>query len=147
MTDRKITGIKSVTAGANSETNILDLEIWAVTDEGNEDLVEVLFTPNTIEGIGFKQWAKGWLVRIVHDGFTDIWDDYISEDGEGSVIVTFVVTFDTMVAGTAGTMVWTFQASKSWIQDRDDVGVEIEQKRTPGEVFVNCIGTVDITFT
>ncbi|GAG15002.1 unnamed protein product, partial [marine sediment metagenome] len=109
MTDRKITGIKSVTAGDNDEVNIMDVEIWAVTDEGNKDLVEVLFTPNTLEGIGFKQWAKGWLVRIVHDGWTDIWDSYINDDGEGIPIPIFVVTFNTMVAGTAGTEVWTFQ--------------------------------------
>ncbi len=146
MTDRKYTGIASVTAGVNTETNILDVDIWAVTDEGNEDLVEVLFTPNTIEGIGFKQWAKGWLIRVVTDGWTDIWDDYLSDDGEGSVIVTFVVTFDIVTAGVVGTEVWTFQASKSYIQDRENVGVEIEQKRTPGEIFVLCIGTADITY-
>lgn len=145
MVDRKITGIQKITVNGVDETNIMDVDIWAVTDEGNEDLVEVLFLANIIEGVGFKQWAKCWLVQFVHDGFTDVWDSYISDDGKGAVIPTLSITFDIVTAGVVGTMLCTFQASKSWIFNRDDVQFELDQKRTPGGIFVLCIGTVAIT--
>lgn len=145
MTDRIYTGIQKILVGAVEETNILDVDIWAITDEGGEDLVEVKFTPNTVEGIAFKQYAKCWLIKIVHDGWTDVWDTYISYDGEGTELAAFAVTFDTITAGVAGTEVWTFQASKSYVSNRDEVGLKIEETRTPGTIYVLCIGTVDVT--
>lgn len=147
MTDRVFTGIKKITVNSVDETNVLDVDIWAITDEGDEDLIDILFTPNTIEGIGAKQWAKGWLLKFVHDGWTDVWDSYIDDDGEGAVIPTLVVTFNTIVAGVAGTEIWTFQASKSYVSNRDEVGMRIEEKHTPGAIYVLIIGTVAVTHT
>ena len=146
MTDRKFTGINKVTVNSVDETNVLDVDIWLMTDDYNEDLVEVQFTPGTIEGVGFKQWAKCWLVKIVHDGWTDLWDSYIDDDGEGIALPNFSVTFD-IVEDVAEkvTEVWTFQANKSYIANRDEIRVEIEQERTPGAIYVVCIGTVEIT--
>lgn len=145
MTDRKITGIQKVTVNSVDETNIMDVDIWAVTEEGNEDLVEVIFLANIIEGVAFKQWAKGWLVQLVHDGFTDVYDSYIADDAKGPVIPNFSITFDIVTAGVIGTEIWTFQANKSYIFNRDDVQFELDQKRTPGGIFVLCIGTVAVT--
>lgn len=147
MTDRKITGIKSILVGANTEYNIMDVDIWLVTDEGSEDLAEVQFLAGTIEGVGFKQWAKGWLVKVVHDGFTDVWDSYIDDDGKGIVLPAFAVTFDTVVAGVIGTMICTFQVSTAYISNRDDLHFERDQKRTPGAIYVLCTGIVSITHT
>lgn len=146
MTDRKYLGIKKITVNTTDETNILDVDIWAITDSYDEDLAEVKFTPNTIEGVGFKQWAKGWLIKIVHDGWSDVWDSYIDDDAEGAVIPAFIVIFD-IVKDAAGkvTEVWTFEASKCYIANRDELKVEIEQERTPGAIFVVCIGSVEVT--
>lgn len=141
MTDRIYTGIQKVLVGAVWVYNILDVDIWAITDEGNEDLVEVKFTPNTIEGIAFKQYAKAWLIKIVHDGWTDVWDPYISYDGEGTVLPAFGITFETVVDGVAGTEIWTFEASKCYVSNRDEVGRKVEETRTPGTIYVLCIGT------
>lgn len=147
MTDRKYLGIKSVTVHTATETNILDVDIWAVTDEGSEDLVEIQFTPGTVAGIGAKQWAKCWLIKVVHDGWSSIWDDYLGALGaaEGAVIPTFIVTFDIVTAGVVGTEVWTFLANKCYVSNRDEVGMKIEEKRTPGAIYVLCIGTVEVT--
>lgn len=126
--------------------NILDVDIWLVTDNLEEDLVEVKFTPGTIEGVDFKQYAKCWLIKVVQDGWTNVWDNYINDDGEGAVIPTLSVTFDiTKTVAEKTTEVWTFQASKSYVLNRDELRVEIEQERTPGAIFVVIIGTVTIT--
>jgi len=146
MTDRKYLSIQKITVNETDETNVLDVDIWAITDEYNEDLAEVQFTPNTIEGVGFKQWAKCWLIKVVHDGWSDVWDSYIGDDGKGAVIPHFIVTFDivkTLLAKV--TEIWTFAPSKCYIANRDELKVEIEQERTPGAIFVVCIGDVEIT--
>ena len=142
MTDRKYLGIQKITVNSVDETNVLDVDIWLVTDGYNEDLGEVKFTPNTIGGVGFKQYAKCWLIKIVHDGQSDVWDDFIGADAEGAVILTFSVTFD-IVEDAAGKVVevWNAEASKCYIANRDELKVEIEQERTPGAIFVVCIGT------
>jgi len=146
MTERKIIGIQSVETTTGASTNIMDVDIWAVTDDGNEDLVEVLFTPHTFEGVAFRQWAKCWLVKIVHDGWTDIYDAYIDDDGESAAIPLFKITFDIKkTAANKTTEIWTFQTSKSYVMNRDELRVEIEQKRTPGAIYIVCIGTVTIT--
>lgn len=145
MTDRKLTGINNVTVNSVPETNVMDVDIWYVTDELSEDLVEVIQMANVIEGVGFKQYAKCWLVKITHDGWTNIYDAYINDDGKGSVLPNFSITFDTLTIGVAGTQLWTFQASKSYILNPDDVAFELDQKRTPGAIFVLCIGTVAVT--
>ncbi len=146
MTDRVYLGIQKITVGSNDETNILDADIWAITDKYDEDLAEVKFTPNTIPGVGFKQWAKGWLIKIVHDGKSNVWDSYLSDTGKGTVIPAFIVVFD-IVKDPAGktTEIWTFEASKCYIANRDELKVAIEQERTPGAMFVVCIGDVAIT--
>lgn len=145
MTDRKITGINKITVNTSHETNILDVDIWLMNDEYGEDLAEVQFTPNTIPGVGFKQWAKVWLIKVVHDGWSDVWDSYIDDDGKAIEIPEFVIVFDTMTAGVVGTETWTFETDKSHIANRDELSVEIEQRRTPGAIFVVCIGTVEVT--
>jgi len=145
LTDRKITGIQKITVNSIDETNIMDVDIWAITDEGSEDLVEVIEMANVIEGVGFKQYARCWLVKVVHDGFTDVWDSYINDDGKGPAIPNFSITFDILTIGVVGTMLMTFEASKCYIYNRDDVTFELDQKRTPGAIFVLCIGTISIT--
>lgn len=146
MTEREFVGVQKVTVNSVDEENILDVEITLVTDDMEEDLAEVKFTPNTIEGTAFKQYGKCWLTKVVHDGWTDVWNSYIDDDAEGAVIPNFVVVFDIVkTAAEKTTEVWTFQASKCFIFNRDELRVEIEQKRTPGAVYVVCIGTVTIT--
>ena len=147
MTHRKFLGIQKITVNSVDATHILDVEISLVTDDMDEDLAEVKFTPNTIEGIAFKQYGKCWLIKVVHDGFTSIYDSYIDDDGEGTVLPTFIVTFNIVkTAANKTTEVWTFEAGKSYIYNRDDVKAEIEQKRNPGIVYIVCIGDVTHTF-
>ncbi len=145
MTDRKFKGIQKIIVNSVDEENIMDVDIWAITDTFAEDLVEILFAPNVIEGIGDKQWAKGYLVKVVHDGWTDVWDSYIDESAAGVVLPNFSVIFDIITAGVAGTEVWVFQANKSYVSNRGEIGVKREETRTPGTIFVLCFGTVAIT--
>ncbi len=146
MTDRVYLGIQKIIVNSIDETNVLDIDMWPITDNYDEDLVEVKFTPNVIAGVGFKQWAKGWLIKVVHDGKSDVWDSYLSDTGEGAVIPNFTVVLN-IVKDPAGktTEVWTFEASKSYIANRDELKVAIEQERTPGAIFVVCIGDVEVT--
>ena len=146
MTDRIYLGIQKITVNVSDETNILDVDIWAITDDMDEDLVEIKFTPNTVEGVGAKQWAKGWLIKVVHDGKSDVWDAYIKDDVVNPVIPAFVVTFDIVTAGVVGTEVWTFQAADyCYVANRGDLTIDKEQERGEGVVFVICIGTVAVT--
>lgn len=145
MTDRKYTGIQKITVNSIDEENIMDVDVWAINDEGGEDLVEIQFAPATVEGVGAKQWGKAFRIKIVHDGWTDVWDTYLDLTDEGVFMPNFSVTFDILTNGVVGTEVWTFQANKCYIENRDDVKTEIEQRRTPGAVYVLCIGTVAVT--
>jgi len=145
MTDRIYLGINKITANVSDETNILDIDIWAITENMDEDLVKIRFTPATHEGVGAKQWAKGFLIKVVHDGWSDIWDNYISDDGPNTVLPAFTVTLDITTAGVEGTEVWTFEANKCYVANRGDLTVDKEQERGEGVVFVICIGTVVIT--
>lgn len=146
MTDRKFLGIKKITVNTTDEENVLDLDIRLMTDDYSEDLVEVKFTPNTTEGIGFKQWAKCWIIKIVHDGWSDVWDPYLADDDEGALIPEFVVVFDIVEdENNKVTEIWTFESDKCYIANRDELKVEIEQERTPGAIFVVCLGSVTIT--
>lgn len=143
MTDVKIHGINKVTVNSVDEENILDVKVRLMTDDLNEDLVEVLFTPNTIEGVGFKQYAKVWVIQVVHDGKSTVWDSYIDDDAAGAVIPNFSIEYD---IGGGNTMLFTFEASKCYVLNRDELLVKIEQKRTPGSIFVVCIGTLVVTY-
>lgn len=146
MVDRIYTGIQKITVNISDEANILDVDIWAITDNMNEDLVEIKFTPNTIEGVGAKQWAKGWLIKINHDGKSDVWDDYIKDDDVNPIIPEFIVVFDMVDDGTgAVTEVWTFQSSKCYVANRGDLTIDKEAERGEGVIFVICIGTVAVT--
>lgn len=142
MTDRKYLGIQKVTVNSIDETNVLDVDIRLVTLKYAEDLVEVKFTPNTIYGVGFKPHPKCWLIKVVHDGQSDVWDSYIGDNTKGAMIPNFSVTFD-IVKDLAGKVieVWNAEANKCYIANRDELKVEIEQERTPGAIFVVCIGT------
>ena len=142
MTDRVFMGINKITVNVSDESNVLDVDIWAITDDMKEDLVEIKFTPGTYEGVGAKQWAKGFLVKVMHDGYSDVWDPYINDDGVNVVLPAFTVTFD-LTGG--GTEVWTFQANKCWVANRGDLTIDKEAERGEGVVFVICIGTVVIT--
>lgn len=147
MTDRKYLGIQKITVNSVDETNVLDVDIWLVTDEYNEDLAEVKFTPNTIPGVAFKLYGKCWLIKVVHDGQSDVWDNYIGDAAEGAVIPDFSVTFDIVEDAEAKVIeVWNAEASKCFIANRDELKVEIEQERTPGAIFVVCIGTFTPTY-
>jgi len=142
MADRKYLGIQKITVNSVDETNVLDVDIWRVTDSYDEDLAEVKVTPNTIGGVGFKQYAACWLIKIVHDGQSDVWDDFIGDGAKGVVIPNFSVTFDIVKDAELKVIeVWNAEASKCYIANRDELKVEIEQERTPGAIFVVCIGT------
>ena len=145
MTDRTYLGINKITVNVSDETNILDLDIWAVTDDLNEDLVKIRFTPATIEGVGAKQWAKGWLIKVVHDGYSDVWDPYIKQDDDNVVLPAFTVVFDTVEEGGADTEIWTFEANKCYVANRGDISISKEEDIGEGVVFVVCIGTVAVT--
>ncbi len=145
MTDRLYMGVNKITVNVSDEPNILDADIWAITDDMDEDLVEIKFTPNTVEGVAAKQWAKGWLIRIDHDGTSDVWDSYIKDDVVNPLIPEFIVVFDTVTAGVEGTEVWTFQSNKCYVANRGDLTIDKEQERGEGVVFVICIGTVAVT--
>lgn len=146
MTDRKYLGINSVVVNSVSETNILDVDIWYMTDKYGEDLVETQFAKGTISGVGFKQGPTVWLVKVVHDGWTDLWDSYIAAKAKGTVLPTFVVIFDIVKdAAEKVTEVWTFTPNKCYVANRDELRVEIEQERTPGAIFVVCIGDPTVT--
>jgi len=145
MVDWRYLGINKITVNDADETNILDVDIWAITDDMDEDLVEIKFVPSTVEGVGAKQWAKGFLIKVEHDGFSDVWDSYIKEDAVNPVIPIFNVVFDVVPIGTLATEVWTFQASKCYVANRGDLSVDKEAERGEGVVFVICIGTVTIT--
>lgn len=146
MTDRLFMGIQKITVNSVDETNILDVDIWAIAEDMDEDLVEIKFTPNTVEGVGAKQWAKGFLIKVVHDGFSDVWDNYIKTDVVNPVIPNFTVVFD-IVEDALGdvTEIWTFQVNKCYVANRGPLTVDKEQERGEGVVFVLCIGTVVIT--
>ncbi|GAG41221.1 unnamed protein product [marine sediment metagenome] len=145
IVNRKITGIESVTVNGVDSLNIETVDIWPVTEEMSEDLIDILFSPWIVEGIGAKQWAKCWLLKVVHDGWTDVWDTYIEYDAEAPVIPTLVVTLEILTEGVVGTEVWTFQASKSYVSNLDDIGMRIEEKYTPGAIWILINGTVAIT--
>ena len=145
MTDRKYTGIESVTVNAVPSLNIDTVDIWPITEEMEQDMVDILFSPDVVEGVGAKQWAKGWLLKVVHDGFTDVWDPYMLDNVEGTVIPALVVTLETLTAGVIGTEVWTFQVSKSYVSNRGEVGMKLGEKHTPGTIWVLIIGTVVVT--
>ena len=146
MTDRTYLGINKITVNASDETNILDVHIWAVTAKLNEDLVKIRFTPNTVEGVGAKQWAKGWLIKIEHDGYSDVWDNYIKQDVANAVLPFFIVTFD-IVEDALGdvTEIWTFEADKCYVANRGDITISKEEDLGEGGVYVVCIGTVVVT--
>lgn len=145
MTDRKYLGINSVVVDGVSETNLLDVDIWLMDDKYGEDLVEMQFAKGTISSVGFKQGPTVWLIKIVHDGWTDLWDSYIAAKAKGAEIPSFVVIFDIVKAGEATTEVWTFTPNKCWIADRDERSVEIEQERTPGTIYVVSLGDPTVT--
>ncbi len=145
MTDRTYLGINKITVNVSDETNILDVDIWAVTDDLNEDLIKIRFTPNTVEGVGAKQWAKGWLIKVVHDGFSDVWDNYIKEDVVNVVLPAFTVVFDTVEEGGFDTEIWTFEPNKCWVANRGDLTIDKDEDIGEGVVYVVCIGTVDVT--
>lgn len=145
MTNRKYKRTQKITVNSVDTFNIDTVDIWIVTEELEQDLVDILFTPGTVEGVGESQGAKCWLLKVVHDGWSDVWDTYIEDDAEGPVIPSLVVIFETITAGVAGTEVWTFQVSKSYVSNRDDVGFKIEEKYTPGAIWILIIGTVEVT--
>ncbi len=146
MTDRKYLGIKSIVVNGITETNVLDVDIWLMDKKYGEDLVEVQFAKGTISGVGFKQGATVWLVKIVHDGWTDLWDSYVAAKAKGAAIPTFVVIFDIVKdVAEATTEVWTFTPDKCWIVTRDEVGAEVEQEFTPGAIFVGSLGDPTVT--
>jgi len=146
MTDRLYLGINKITVNVTDETNLLDVDIWAITDDNDEDLVTIKFTPGTVEGVGAKQYAKGWLIKVDHDGFSDVWDNYIKTDAVNPVLPAFTVVFDIVEDATgAVTEIWTFQASKCYVANRGDLSIDKEAERGEGVVFVICIGTVAVT--
>lgn len=146
MVDRIYLGVNKITVNVSDETNILDVDIWAITEDFNEDLIKIRFTPNTVEGVGAKQWAKGWLIKVVHDGYSDVWDPYIKQDVVNVVLPHFTVVFDIVKDALDDvTEIWTFEADECWVANRGDIAISKEEDQGEGVVYVVCIGTVAVT--
>lgn len=125
MVDRAVIRIDAVSTPAGSSTNILSYRDDFVM------LNDPRFVPNVYEGIGMKFDHEYHDITIIFDSDTDIFDNYIDDDGPNPVIPSFIVDFTiiTIATQTVATERWTYSVDQTYVRDRREGEIEEGRER------------------
>ena len=123
--------------------NVLAVEAEFVGGGGG-DILDVRFTPNTYEGVGVTEWpGKYWKMMVDFDGYTDIFDSYLNDDGVNTTVPGFSVIYDLTGGNIA---LHQYEASQVWTSNWDGAGMRERGERQPTRIEFVCIGTRTVTY-
>ena len=127
MVDRAVLRIDAVRTPAGTSTNIVSFTDEFVMQN------DPRFVPNTYEGVGMKFDHEWHQLTIVFDSDTDIFDNYIDDDGPNPVVPSLIVDFTVVVIATEAQVSerWTYDADHIYVRGRGDGGVESGRERQP----------------
>lgn len=130
--------IEDVFVDGKSCTNVLRFN--------EEHIMEITpqFVPNYYPGVDVKQDHKWWMLTIVVDSETDIFDLLFSVTAANTVFTTLYVDF-ILADGSATRERWTYQAAASYIVNRNQSKTDMDADRNTIEYQVLVYGTRVIT--
>ena len=142
MVDRAVIRIDSVRTPAGTATNILSFDDDYIMQN------DPRFVPNTYEGVGMKFDHEWHELTIIFDSDTDIFDNYIDDDGTNPFIPSFIVDFQVVIVGTQTQVTerWTYTTNQTWVMERNDGKVEEGQERQPFEYRLLAYGDRTISY-
>lgn len=130
--------IQDVNADGNACTNVLSFteeHIMQITPQ---------FVPNYYPGVDVKQDHKWWVLTIVVDSETDIFDLLFLVTTGVSAFTTLFVDF-ILADGQATLERWTYQAAASFLMNRNQGKTDMGADRNTTEYQILVYGTRRIT--
>ncbi len=131
--------IEDVTTNLGICTNILSFR--------EDHIMEITpqFIPNLFQGPDVKQDHKWFVLTIVVDSETNIFDTpYHRVTDENDPFTALTVDF-ILADGSATLERWTYQASKSYVMNRNEGKIDMESERNTIEYQILMYGTREVT--
>jgi len=130
--------IEDIFVDAKSCTNVLRFT--------EEHIMEITpqFVPNYYPGVDVKQDHKWWILTFVIDSETDVFDALFSVTAANTAFTTLYVDF-ILADGAATRERWTYQATASYIINRNESKTDMDADRNLIEYQVLVYGTRVIT--
>jgi len=143
MVDRALLTIDSVITPTGTATNIVSVREEFIMQN------DPRFVPNTYEGVGMKFDHEWRQITIIFDSDTDIFDNYIDDDGPNIVIPTLTINFTMVNIGTQATQAeqWTYTNNKIWVMDRREGMIAEGSERQTFEYIILAYDDKTITIT
>ena len=142
MVDRAVIRVDAVRTPAGTSTNILSFADEFITQN------QPRFVPNVYEGVGMKFDHKWHELTIIFDSDTDIFDNYIDDDGPNPVVPSLIIDFTIVVIATQAqaTERWTYTGNKIYVRGRGDGEIEEGRERQPFEYRLIAYDERDISY-
>lgn len=131
--------IVNVTTNIDSCTNVLSFK--------EEHIMEITpqFIPNTFQGPDVKQDHKWFVLTIVVDSETVIFDTpHLRIIAANNPFTTLTVDF-ILADGAATLERWTYQANRSYIMNRNEGKTDMDTERNTTEYQILMYGTRGVT--
>lgn len=127
MVDRAVIRVDAVRTPAGTATNIVSFRDEFIMQN------DPRFVPNVYEGVGMKFDHEWHELTIIFDSDTDIFDNYIDDDGPNPVVPSLIIDFTIVVIATQAqaTERWTYTGNKIYVRGRDDGEIEPGRERQP----------------
>lgn len=135
----KYLSINNVTTNIGICTNVLSFV--------EDYVIEITpqFIPNTFQGADVKQDHKWWVLTIVVDSETNIFDTpHHRIVAANNPFTTLTVDF-TLADGAATVERWTYEASRSYVMNRNEGKIDMDTDRNTIEYQILVYGTRGVT--
>jgi hypothetical protein len=127
MVDRAVIRVDSVRTPAGTSTNVVSFRDEFIMQN------DPRFVPNVYDGVGMKFDHEWHQLTIVFDSDTDIFDNYIDDDGPNPVVPSLIVDFTVVIIATEAQVTerWTYSANDIYVRGRGEGEIEAGRERQP----------------